>query len=92
LDFIIQSIDNDYKEEAATGVYSKNTGMCSENNNLNHHENQNSNGRMDGWMDGWVRNSAHITWYYSNTPLLNTIQLAGLHVGSAGSFLTVSLS
>ena len=43
-------------------------------------------------MDGWVRNSAHITWYYSNTPLLNMNQLAGLHVGSAGFFLTVSLS
>jgi hypothetical protein len=44
---------------------------------------------MDGWMDGWVRNSAHIIWYDSNTPLLDIIQLAGLHVGSAKSFLTV---
>jgi hypothetical protein len=84
LDFVIQSTNNDQKEEAAAEVYSKNTGMCSENNNLNHHENQNNN--------GWVRNSAHITWYYSNTPFLNINQLAGLHVGSAGPFLIVSLS
>jgi len=47
---------------------------------------------MDGWMDGCVRNSAHITRYYSNTPLLDIIQLAGLRVGSAGSLLTVSVS
>jgi hypothetical protein len=42
-------------------------------------------------MAGWVRNSANITWYYRNTPLLDIVQLAGLHVGSAESFLTVSL-
>jgi hypothetical protein len=40
------------KGKAVAAVYSKNTGMCFKNKNLNHHENQNSNEWMNGWMDG----------------------------------------
>jgi hypothetical protein len=44
LDFIIQPINNDYKQKAAAAAYSKKIGISSVNDNQNYYENQNSNG------------------------------------------------